>query len=170
MPEFIAGGISGSEAGIAGGAIGAGAIGAGLGLGAAFLTTGFGAAGIAFFLGAAFLTAFFAFAATFFFAFIGRDFFFAALFFADVRVAELRLAFTTARFDLRFFDLLFFAMITLLLNIVRTRCESSPEKVCCHLCVNAGVVRMDCVGCFGVINRTHSPAERCLAKTPAGVS
>jgi hypothetical protein len=35
----------------------------------------------------------------------------------------------------RFFDLLFFAMITLLLEIVRTRCESSPEKVCCHLCV-----------------------------------
>jgi hypothetical protein len=31
--------------------------------------------------------------------------------------------------------LLFFAMITFLLKIVRTRCESSPEKVCCHLCV-----------------------------------
>jgi hypothetical protein len=41
------------------------------------------------------------------------------------------LAFATGRF----FDLLFFAMVTLLLEIVRTRCESSPEKVCCHLCV-----------------------------------
>jgi hypothetical protein len=135
-PEFIAGGISDSAAGIAGGAaIGAWVIGAGrgLGFGAAFLATGFGAAGIAFFLGAAFLTAFFAFAATFFLAFTGRDFFFAALFLADVRLAELRLAFAIGRFDLRFFDLLFFAMVTLLLNIVRTRRESSPEKVCCHL-------------------------------------
>jgi hypothetical protein len=60
------------------------------------------------------------------------------------------LALATGRFDLRFFDLLFFAMITLLLNIVRTRRESSPEKVCCHLCVNTGVVHTDCVGCFGV--------------------
>jgi hypothetical protein len=41
-----------------------------------------------------------------------------------------RLALATTRF----FDLLFFAMITLLLEIVRTRCESSPEKVRCHLC------------------------------------
>jgi hypothetical protein len=135
MPEFIAGGISGSDAGMAGGAMGASVIGAGFGFGAAFLAAGFGAAGITFFFGAALLTAFFAFAATFFFAFIGRDFFFAALFLADTRATEPRLAFATGRFDLRFFDLLFFAMITLLLDIVRTRCESSPEKVCCHLCV-----------------------------------
>jgi hypothetical protein len=33
----------------------------------------------------------------------------------------------------RFFDLLFFAMINLLLEIVRTLRESSPEKVRCHL-------------------------------------
>jgi hypothetical protein len=130
-------------------AIGAGVIGAGLGFGAALLATGFGAAGIAFFLGAAFLTAFFAFAATFLLAFTGRVFFFAALFLADVRLAEARLALATGRFDMRFFDLLFFAMITLLLKHRSTRCESSPEKVCCHLCVNTGVAHTDCVGCFG---------------------
>jgi hypothetical protein len=44
-------------------------------------------------------------------------------------LAAWRLAFATGRF----FDLLFFAMVTLLLEIVRTQCESSPEKVCCHL-------------------------------------
>jgi len=115
-----------------GAAVGAGVIGAGFRFGAALLATGFGA-GAAFFLGAAFLTAFFAFAATFFFAFTGRDFFFAALFLADARLAELRLALAIGRFDLRFFDFALFAMITLLLNIVRTHCESSPEKVCCHL-------------------------------------
>jgi len=60
------------------------------------------------------------------FAFIGRAFFFATLF-----LTAWRLAFATGRF----LDLLFFAMVTLLLEIVRTRCESSPEKVCCHLCV-----------------------------------
>jgi hypothetical protein len=111
------------------------AIGAGFGFGAA-LGAGFGIAAMTFFFGAAFLatflTVFLAFAATFFFAFIGRDFFL-ALFLADTRAAEPRLALATGRFDLRFFDLLFFAMITLLLDIVRTRCESSPEKVCCHL-------------------------------------
>jgi hypothetical protein len=52
-----------------------------------------------------------------------------------------RLAFATGRF----LDLLFFAMITLLLEIVRTRCESSPEKVC-----EAGVSNTDCVGCLSV--------------------
>jgi hypothetical protein len=46
-------------------------------------------------------------------------------------LAVTRLAFAAGRF----FDLLFFAMVTLLLEIVRTRSESSPEKVCCHLCV-----------------------------------
>jgi hypothetical protein len=149
MPEFIVGGISGSETGVEGAAaIGACVIGAGFGFGAALFTTGFGAAGAAFFLGAA-LTAFLAFAATFLFAFTGRDFFFATFFLADVRLAEARLAFATGRFALRFFDLLFFAMVRLLLDIVRTRCESSPEKVCCHLCVNTGVVHTDCVGCFG---------------------
>jgi hypothetical protein len=141
-----------------GAAIGAGVIGAGFGFGAAFLATGFGAAGAAFFLGAAFLTAFFAFAATFLFAFTGRVFFFAALFLADARLAELRLALAIGRFDLRFFDLLFFAMITLLLNIVRTHRESSPEKVCCHLCVNTGVAVTDCVGCFGC--RQQNPFAR----------
>ena len=125
-----------SETGIVGGvAIGAGVGGAGafgraivglgeLGLGAAFLATGLALA----FLGAA-LTAFFAalsaLPAFFALAFIGRAFFFAALFLTP------RLAFATGRF----LDLLFFAMITLLLEIVRTRCESSPEKVRCHLCV-----------------------------------
>ena len=137
--------------------IGAGVIGAGFGFGAAFLATGFGAAGAAFFLGAAFLTAFFAFAATFLFAFTGRVFFFAALFLADARLAELRLALAIGRFDLRFFDLLFFAMITLLLNIVRTHCESSPEKVCCHLW-NTGVALTDCVGCLGC--RQQNPFAR----------
>lgn len=130
---------------------GAAGLGAGLGLGDAFLGWGFGAAGAAF-LGAAFFTAFFAFAATFFFAF-GRVFlaaFLAGLRFAALRPAEVRLALAIGRFVLRFFDLLFFAMITLLLNIVRTRRESSPEKVCCHLCVSTGVVLMYCVGCFGV--------------------
>jgi hypothetical protein len=84
-------------------------------------------------LGAAFLTATLAFTAFFaaltdFFAFTfaGRAFFFATLF-----LAAGRLPFAAARF----FDLLFFAMVTLLLEIVRTQCESSPEKVCCHLCV-----------------------------------
>ena len=129
-------------------AIGADVIGASFGFGAAFLATGLGAAGAAFFLGAAFLKAFFAFAATFLFAFTGRVFFFAALFLAIARLAEPRLALAIGRFDLRFFDLLFFAMITLLLNIVRTHGESSPEKVCCHLCVNTGVALTDCVGCF----------------------
>jgi hypothetical protein len=60
------------------------------------------------------------------FAFAGRAFLFATLFLAAVR-----LALDTGRF----LDLLFFAMITLLLEIVGTRCESSPEKVCCHLCM-----------------------------------
>ena len=89
----------------------------------AFLATTF-ALVLAFF-GAA-RTAFFATLPVLAFAFAGRAFFFAWLF-----LAALRLAFATGRF----FDLLFFAMVTLLLEIVRTRCESSPEKVCCHLCV-----------------------------------
>ncbi|HEV7611119.1 MAG TPA: hypothetical protein VGO37_04535 [Steroidobacteraceae bacterium] len=80
------------------------------------------ALGLAFF-GAA-RTAFFA--TLLVFAFAGRAFFFATLF-----LAAPRFAFATGRF----FDLLFFAMVTLLLEIVRTHCESSPEKVCCHLCV-----------------------------------
>jgi hypothetical protein len=110
--------MAGSAAGIAGGAVIGGVIGAGFGLGG--LIAGLGA-GIAFFgagiafLGAAFLTAFFAFALTFFLAFIGRVFLFAALFLAE-RFAELRLAFAIGRLDLRFFDLLFFAMIILLLK------------------------------------------------------
>jgi hypothetical protein len=159
-PEFIAGGSSGSEAGMEGGEnVGAGVIGTGLGFGGAFIAAGFGAAGfaatgVAFlgaaFLGAAFLavflTAFFAFALTFFFAFTGRVFLFAALFLAE-RLTEPRLAFAIGRFDLRFFDLLFFAMIILLLkHRSNSRCESSPEKVCCHLCVSTGVADADCVG------------------------
>src|SRR6202034_1555313 len=95
-----------STTGSAGGA----AIGAGVNGAAAFRR----AAG----LGAAFFAAGLAFA--------GRAFFLATLFWA-----ARRLAFATGRF----FDLLFFAMVTLLLEIVRTRCESSPEKVCCHLYV-----------------------------------
>ncbi|HXA99310.1 MAG TPA: hypothetical protein VNW05_02195 [Steroidobacteraceae bacterium] len=70
-------------------------------------------------MGAAFFGADFAFDFPFAlrFAFIGRDFFFAALFFADVRLAAPRLAFAIGRFfALRFFDLLFFAMVTLLLG------------------------------------------------------
>ena len=130
--------------------VGVGIIGAGLGFGGAFTAAGFGAAGFAAtgaaFLGAAFLTAFFAFDLTFFFAFTGRVFLFAALFLAE-RLTELRLAFAIGRFDLRFFDLLFFAMIILLLkHRSNSRCESSPEKVCCHLCVSTGVADADCVG------------------------
>ncbi|HWG72053.1 MAG TPA: hypothetical protein VN692_21765 [Steroidobacteraceae bacterium] len=68
------------------------------------------------------LPAFLAFAITL--AFAGRVFFFATLF-----LAARRLALATGRF----FDLLFFAMVTLLLEIVGTLRESSPEKVCCHL-------------------------------------
>jgi hypothetical protein len=97
-----------------------------LGLNAAFLATRL-ALGLAL-LGAA-LTALFATFALLVclaFAFIGRAFFFATLF-----LTAWRLAFATGRF----LDLLFFAMVTLLLEIVRTRRESSPEKVCCHLCV-----------------------------------
>ena len=94
-----------------------------LGFGDAFFAATL-ALGLAF-LGAA-RTAFFATLLVFAFAFTARPFFFAALF----RAAP-RFAFATGRF----FDLLFFAMVTLLLEIVRTRCESSPEKVCCHLCV-----------------------------------
>jgi hypothetical protein len=127
-------GAAGSAAGIdGGGAIGAGVMGnAGLGLGGAATATGAGAgfgagfgAGVAIaflgaaFLGAAFFGADFAFDFPFAlpFAFIGRDFFFAALFFADVRLAAPRLAFAIGRFfALRFFDLLFFAMVTLLLG------------------------------------------------------
>ena len=141
-----------------GAAIGAGVVGAGFGLGGAFTAAGAGAAGFAAtgaaflgaaFLGAAFLgAAFFAFALTFFFAFTGRFFVFAALFLAE-RLTELRLAFAIGRFDLRFFDLLFFAMIILLLkHRSNSRCESSPEKVCCHLCVSTGVADADCVGCL----------------------
>jgi hypothetical protein len=107
-------------AGVAGGAARLGA----LGLGAAFFATTLGV-GLAF-LGAArfatFIPDFFALA----FTFAGRAFFFATLF-----LAAGRLAFAVARF----FDLLFFAMVNLLLEIIRTHCESSPEKVCCHLCV-----------------------------------
>src|SRR5277367_2805609 len=142
--------MSGVEAGMAGGeGVGAGIIGAGFGLGGAITAAGFGAAflGAAFlgaaFLGAAFLTAFFAFALTFFFAFTGRVFLFAALFLAE-RLTELRLAFAIGRFDLRFF-----AMIILLLkHRANSRRESSPEKVCCHLCVSTGVADADCVGCL----------------------
>jgi hypothetical protein len=131
-----------SDAGNAGGAgIGAGIIGAAafaratLGLDAVFFATTL-AFGLAL-LGAA-LTAFFAtlraapvflafaFTLAFTLAFTGRAFFFATLF-----LAAGRLAFAITRF----FDLLFFAMITLLLEIVRTHRESSPEKVRCHLCV-----------------------------------
>jgi hypothetical protein len=106
-------------AGVAGGA--AARLGA-LGLGAAFLATTL-ALGLAFLGAARFAT----FIPVFFpFAFTGRALFFAALF-----LAAGRLAFAIARF----FDLLFFAMVNLLLEIIRTRCESSPEKVRCHLCV-----------------------------------
>jgi hypothetical protein len=119
VPDVI-GDMTGSEAGIDGGAIaGAGIIGAGFGAagfgaaafgaGAAF-ATGFGAA---FFFGAAFLALALTF--DFLFAFTGRDFFFAALFLTDVR-----LAFAIGFLALRFFDLLFFAMVTLLLEIDRT--------------------------------------------------
>jgi hypothetical protein len=119
-----------SAAGIAGAAAGAGAIGGaagrrtGLGRGTVFLTATLALA----FFGAA-LTAFFAtFDLPVFFAF---DITFTGFFFAALFLAAGRLAFATARF----FDLLFFAMVTLLLEIVRTRSESSPEKVRCHLCV-----------------------------------
>jgi hypothetical protein len=131
-----------SATGIAGGAaIGAGvsggatirraAIGLGAGLGAATLALGWaflGAALTAFLATLRALPVFLAFAFTFTLAllFAGLAFFFATLF-----LAARRLAFATGRF----FDLLFFAMVTLLLEIVRTRCESSPEKVRCHLWV-----------------------------------
>jgi hypothetical protein len=114
-----------------GATIGAGIMGAGFGLGAAFLAFGLGGD----FFGATFttflatlalaLTTFFALAFPFAFTFIGRVFFFATDFFTAARLA----------FAGRFLDLLFFAMVNLLLEIVRTLCESSPEKVCCHLCM-----------------------------------
>jgi hypothetical protein len=105
--------------------LGRGILGFGAAFGAATLALGLA------FLGAA-LTAFFAIfralpvflAFAFTLALAGRAFFFATLF-----LAAWRLAFAIGRF----FDLLFFAMVTLLLEIVRTQCESSPEKVCCHL-------------------------------------
>ncbi|HWX36053.1 MAG TPA: hypothetical protein VNZ53_52635 [Steroidobacteraceae bacterium] len=93
-----------------------------LGLGVAFLAATL-ALGLALLGAARFIPVFFPFA----FTFAGRAFFFATLFLAAGR----RLAFAVARF----FDLLFFAMVNLLLEIIRTHCESSPEKVCCHLCV-----------------------------------
>ncbi len=127
---------------------GVGGVGAGAGaatfFGAAF--TGFGATffttalilACAFFPTAltAFLMALPAFLA-FAFTFAGCALFLATFFLATLRLAAPPLAFTAERFffDLLFVDLLFFAMVTLLLEIVRTRCESSPEKVCCHLCV-----------------------------------
>jgi hypothetical protein len=130
VSEDIALGMSGSAAGVAGGdATDSCFIGAiGFDLRAAFF---FGAA---FFTGAA-LTAFFAtFLTTFFFA----TFF--ATFLADFAFTlflAFALTFIGRFFPFlaagRFFALLFFAMINLLLEIVRTRCESSPEKVCCHL-------------------------------------
>jgi hypothetical protein len=124
VPDVI-GDMTGSEAGIEGGATaGAGIIGAGFGA-AGFGAAAFGAAGftatfaagfgIAFFLGAAFLALALTLTFAFPFAFIGRDFFFAALFLTDVR-----LAFAIGFLALRFFDLLFFAMVTLLLEIDRT--------------------------------------------------
>ena len=97
---------------------------AAFGLGAAFFATL--ARDLAFFGAAAFFATLRAVPPLLALAFTGRAFFFAALFLTALR---LPLAIE------RFFDLLFFAMITLLLEIVRTRCESSPEKVCCHLCV-----------------------------------
>jgi hypothetical protein len=114
--------MTGSEAGIDGGATtGDGIIGAGFGA-AGFGAAGFGAGaafaagfGAAFFFGAAFLALALTFDFPFAFAFIGRDFFFAALFLTDVR-----LAFAIGFFALRFLDLLFFAMVTLLLEIDRT--------------------------------------------------
>jgi hypothetical protein len=141
--------MSGSEAGIAGGiADGAGAIGAGFGFGGAGLTAG-ADAGFAF-LGAA-LTAFFALglalalALTFFFAFIGRVFFFAALFLADARLV---LAFAIGRFfDLRFFALLFFAMVTLLLDVFELVVRVAPKKSAV-ICADTGVVHSDCVVCL----------------------
>jgi hypothetical protein len=107
-------------------AFGGAAAGFGAGLGAALGAVFFGALRLAF--GAAFT----AFLATLrappdFFALAGRVFFF----FVTLFLAGRRLALAAGRF----FDLLFFAMITLLLEVVRTHRESSPEKVCCHLCV-----------------------------------
>jgi hypothetical protein len=106
-------------------------------LGAAFLAATLGEGFV--FLGAALVTFFAALRAVpdflafaFTLAFEGQACFFAALF-----LAAGRLAFATGRF----FDLLFFAMVTLLLEIVRTLCESSPEKVCCHLCMKLESVR-----------------------------
>ena len=112
-------------------------------MGSGAKTTGFGFFATAF-LGVGF--AFFATLLVFAFAF--------ALVFALVFALTLdfnlalaftgRLAFLAAPFlavvffafaNGRFFDLLFFAMINHLLEIIRTRSESSPEKVRCHLCM-----------------------------------
>ena len=120
----------GGEAMLGFGAAGAGAARlAATGLAAVFLATvlRFGFA----FRGAALAARFATFGAFRAFALAGRAFFFAGLLLAAARLAGPRLAFATDRF----FDLLFFAMVTLLLEIVRTRCESSPEKVRCHLCM-----------------------------------
>ena len=97
-------------------------LGFGAAFGAATLALRLAFFGAAFFATLSTLPVFLAF--DFILAFAGRLFFFATLF-----LAACRLAFATGRF----FDLLFFAMVTLLLEIVRTQCESSPEKVCCHL-------------------------------------
>jgi hypothetical protein len=104
--------------------LGAAFLAATLGMGFAFL----GAAPTTFFAALRAVPDFFAFTLDFAFTFAveGRAFFFATLF-----LAAGRLAFAIGRF----FDLLFFAMVTLLLEIVRTLGESSPEKVCCHLCM-----------------------------------
>jgi hypothetical protein len=133
-------GVSGSDAGITGGAdIGSGVIVTGFLITRFFATAFFGAALTAF-LTAFDLTAFtltdfdLAFALVFAFV-LGFDFVFATtcllVFLATPFFAAVFLAFATGRF----FDLLFFAMITHLLEIVRTRSESSPEKVRCHLCM-----------------------------------
>jgi hypothetical protein len=85
------------------------------------------------FFGAAFFgAAFFAFFATFaLLAFLaGRLCFF--FFLAMLFLAEARFAFAAVRF----FPLalaFFFAMVSHLLAVHRAACESSPEKVCCHL-------------------------------------
>jgi hypothetical protein len=143
VPAFGNTGGDATGAGVSGattlglGTLGLGAMGAlslgVLGLGAAFLAATLGV--VRAFLAAA-LTAFLALgfalaliladAFDLAFTFTGR-----ALFLATLFLAAGRLAFANGRF----FDLLFFAMVTLLLEIVRTRRESSPEKVRCHLCV-----------------------------------
>ena len=120
--------MAGAGGGAGGGAIGAGLLGLIAGLGAAWVTGGFGGGAdlTGAFFGAACLARFATFVRLLAF-FAGRALRRAALF-----LATARFAFAAGRF-FAFAFAFFFAMFSLLLAVERPSCESSPEKVCCHL-------------------------------------